>query len=293
MSTGALDCARQAIERLPAGQPETASKVFELADRYLAANKEGEAVALLQKVQKKMSAAHRDNDFAARLDALVEAHAASLPLAEFWASVYAQLNRETKYFDALVRLFDLYIAGKNVQRACDTFEKLVDIDSYDARNQKRFSQLEAQADAAFLSRIRNRLGQVATYGPETQAPAAQSVSLPTEQQSGQPSLEDLMVQAEIFLQYSLQPKALERLQRIAELFPGEERHNDRLRKLYQLANWWPEGTRRAASDRRRSRPGSASDRFRRYHARFGQDFGDQPLPVSAAFGAGHSFRRNQ
>ena len=51
-----------------------------------------------------------------------------------------------------------------------------------------------------------------------------------------------MVQAEIFLQYSLQPKALERLQRIAEFFPGEERHNDRLRKLYQLANWWPEGT---------------------------------------------------
>jgi diguanylate cyclase (GGDEF)-like protein len=242
MSTGALDAARQAIERLPAGKPETAGKVFELADRYLAANKDGEGVALLQKVQKKMSGANRDNDFAARLDALVEAHAASLPLAEFWASVYAQLNRETKYFDALVRLFDLYIAGKNVQRACDTFEKLVDIDSYDARNQKRFSQLEGQADAAFLSRIRNRLGQVATYSPETQAPAAQSVSVPTEQELGQPSLEDLMVQAEIFLQYSLQPKALERLQRVAELFPGEERHNDRLRKLYQLANWWPEGT---------------------------------------------------
>jgi len=45
-------------------------------------------------------------------------------------------------------------------------------------------------------------------------------SLPTEQESGQPSLEDLMVQAEIFLQYSLQPKALERLQRVAQLFPG-------------------------------------------------------------------------
>jgi diguanylate cyclase (GGDEF)-like protein len=189
-----------------------------------------------------MSAAHRDNDFAARLDALVDAHASSLPLAEFWASVYAQLNRETKYFDALVRLFDLYIAGNNVPRASDTFEKLVDIDPYDARNQKRFSQLEAHAEAPFLSRMRNRLGQVATHSPETQSSAPPSAPLPTEQQSGQPSLEDLMVQAEIFLQYSLQPKAVERLQRIAELFPGEERHNERLRKLYQLASWWPEGT---------------------------------------------------
>ena len=59
MSTGALDSARKVIERLPAAQPETASKVFELADQYLVANQESEAVALLQKVQKKMSAAHR------------------------------------------------------------------------------------------------------------------------------------------------------------------------------------------------------------------------------------------
>src|SRR5205807_7291 len=50
------------------------------------------------------------------------------------------------------------------------------------------------------------------------------------------------VQAEIFLQYSLQSKAVERLQKIAELFPGEEKQNSRLRNLYQLANWWPEGS---------------------------------------------------
>ena len=40
----------------------------------------------------------------------------------------------------MVRLFDLYIAANNVQRASETFERLVDIDPYDARNQKRFSQ---------------------------------------------------------------------------------------------------------------------------------------------------------
>ena len=53
------------------------------------------------------------------------------------------------------------------------------------------------------------------------------------------ALDDLIVQTEIFLQYSLQSKAVERLQKIASMFPGEEARNPRLQNLYQMANWWP------------------------------------------------------
>src|SRR5208282_305342 len=38
---------------------------------------------------------------------------------------------------------------------------------------------------------------------------------------------------------SLQSKAVERLQKIAAMFPGEEERNPRLQGLYQMANWWP------------------------------------------------------
>ncbi|HEV2488247.1 MAG TPA: diguanylate cyclase, partial [Candidatus Acidoferrales bacterium] len=61
------------------------------------------------------------------------------------------------------------------------------------------------------------------------------------EEKAQRALDDLIVQAEIFLQYSLQAKAVERLERIAEMFPGEEARNERLRALYERANWWPEG----------------------------------------------------
>ena len=61
------------------------------------------------------------------------------------------------------------------------------------------------------------------------------------------ALEDLIVQTEIFLQYSLQAKAMERLQKIAAMFPGEEERYPRLRNLYELANWWPEGAPKAKS----------------------------------------------
>jgi len=241
--TGGLDRARDILMKLPSDQPETAIRIFDLAEQYLAAHQDAAAVELLQKVQEKMGAAHRENDFAARLDTLVDSHPSSIPLAELWATTYAQLNRETKYFDALVRLFDLYIGAGDMQHASETFEMLIDIDPYDARNQKRFSQIEAHADPAFVSHMRSRLGQTATNSGETPPQSTQSAPQPaSEEQGPQPTLDDLIVQAEIFLQYSLQPKAVERLQRIAEFYPGEEKQNQRLRNLYQLANWWPEGS---------------------------------------------------
>jgi GGDEF domain-containing protein len=48
-------------------------------------------------------------------------------------------------------------------------------------------------------------------------------------------LEDLVLQAEIFLQYGLKPKAIERLERVKKLFPGEEEKNEKLRGLYVTA----------------------------------------------------------
>jgi hypothetical protein len=56
------------------------------------------------------------------------------------------------------------------------------------------------------------------------------------------TLEDMIVQTEIFLQYSLEAKAKERLQKIAEMFAGEEEKNERLRALYEQAKWWPPGS---------------------------------------------------
>ncbi|HEX4378823.1 MAG TPA: GGDEF domain-containing protein, partial [Candidatus Acidoferrum sp.] len=70
-------------------------------------------------------------------------------------------------------------------------------------------------------------------------------SAPGDEAKKMQALEDLIVQTEIFLQYSLQAKAMERLQKIAAMFPGEEDRYPRLRNLYELANWWPEGAPKA------------------------------------------------
>jgi diguanylate cyclase (GGDEF)-like protein len=53
-------------------------------------------------------------------------------------------------------------------------------------------------------------------------------------------LQDLMLQAEILVQYGMRAKAIERLQRIQELFPREEQRNQELQRLYIAAGIQPQ-----------------------------------------------------
>ena len=243
IATGDLDRGRGVLEKMLPQDPTALSKLFDLSRRYLEAGKDDAAVALLRSLQEAALKSRRENDFATRLEGLTESFARSVALGEFCAAAYAALNRESGYFEALVRLFDLYIEGGNPARAGDALDKLVEIDPYDFGNEKRLSQIEASCDASLVGRIRARLAQVGTHSPQPSAGGSPEANVvlqdsPEEQQT----VEDLMVQAEIFLQYSLQAKAVERLQRIAELFPGEEERNARLKGLYQTANWWPAGS---------------------------------------------------
>ncbi len=242
MRSGELDRAREVLRRLPPEQPSTAGQLFELIRAYLGAKRESDAVTALRETQRAMKAAKSENSFATRLDELVESYPHSLPLAEFWAFAYADLNRESKYFDAMARLFDMYLEADNAPGACSALEKLVEIDPYDSQNLQRIERLQGRGDPGLIAQIRSRLSLVATHGPAaTTAPQPAAPAQAGGQGEGKQGLEDLMVQAEIFIQYSLQAKAVERLQRIAELFPGEEERSERLMNLYQLANWWPAG----------------------------------------------------
>src|SRR5579863_5547591 len=267
MRSGQLDSARTVLERMTNQSSGTAEKFFLLATEFLRAGQEDKAVDLLAGTKKSMLAARRESEFASAVDQLVEAFPNSLDLVQFWAAFYSEINRESKYFDALGRLFDLNMASDQLPGACEALERLVEIDPYDARNQERLDLLKGRASDEFLSRVKSRLSNAATHRPEvpaaeqsTNKPGEPSTAILDEVQSGQ-TLEDLLVLAEIFVQYSLQSKAVERLQRIVELFPGEEENNERLRGLFEAAHWWPEegaAARRSAEAPRAAVEDSAS-----------------------------------
>lgn len=248
LQTNQLDMARDAFFALCREKPEGFEKLFDLADKYFAAGADDKAIAVLDQTREWMFAARAETAFASRIDQIVAAHPKSVPLIELWAKLYDQLNREVKYFDALICLFDLDLERNRILEACDALDRLVEIDPYDYRIHERISKLEGKASPSFLRSINARAAKVAS-STQTQPVFAGGASLgdtertlATEEEKSQRALDDLIVQAEIFLQYSLQPKAIERLERIADMFPGQEEKNERLRMLYERANWWPKGS---------------------------------------------------
>ncbi len=246
MRSGSLDRAREILEGLLREKNAGMERLFELADAYAGAGQDSKTIELLLTLKRRMFADRRQNDYAARLDAVAGNHLRSQALIEFWASVYNELNRESQYFEILIKLFDVYMVNGNIPKASESLEKLVDIDAYDFRNQQRLELLRGKVDDAFLKRVGGRMAKSLAGAP----PPPSNTTSGTGVAQGQPiteearhaqALEDLIVQTEIFLQYSLQGKAIERLQKIASTFPGEEDRNTRLYNLYQLANWWPHG----------------------------------------------------
>lgn len=244
---GHLDRAREVIEAHYKLNPEIFEKLFELAAAYLRAGEDHKAVSVISQTKQGMHEMRKDAELSSEMDLLAASFPNSLLLAETISRTYEELNRESKYFDALMHLFDLYLTAGQMEGACEALDRLVDIDPYDARNLERIAALEGKADPAFLQNILARAASAATGSPHAGAFGGATPDEPggttpaSEDAHSLGSLEDLIVQAEIFIQYSLQPKAVERLERIAQLFPGEEQTNERLRALFDRANWWPQG----------------------------------------------------
>jgi diguanylate cyclase (GGDEF)-like protein len=96
---------------------------------------------------------------------------------------------------------------------------------------RRLDQLKGKVDEARFRVIAARFNSVSKTAEEpaqTEGPTL-----------GASTLQDLMLQAEILVQYGMRSKAVERLQRIQELFPREEERNEDLQRLYMSAGVTP------------------------------------------------------
>jgi diguanylate cyclase (GGDEF)-like protein len=246
LRAGQVDRARAILEEYYETAGGDNALLFQVAEHYGAESKDDKAVEVLTAVRQRFHDAGNDNAFAARLDKIAEANPRSLPIIEFWSLVYSGMNREARYFETLVTLFDAYLENDNMKGACDTLDRMVDIDPYDFHNQQRLERLNGLADKDYLLRVASRLGVTLSQGD---ADSDGNEKLSGEKAGGTASaaLDDLLVQAEIFIQYSLQPKAVERLQKVAEVFPYESQTNERYLGLCEMAGWWPEGVTRRAS----------------------------------------------
>src|SRR6202023_2946912 len=165
----------------------------------------------------------------------VAKHRGSLDLLEFMSELLNASNREGYYCQTLLKLFDLHCGMGNYAKAAECVDRAADVDAYEPGHQKRLEMLRGKIDENRFKVIASRFTSMAkaTEPAKTEGPTL-----------GAAALQDLMLQAEILVQYGMRSKAIERLQRIQELFPGEEERNQDLQQLYLAAgmNAQPSGT---------------------------------------------------
>jgi diguanylate cyclase (GGDEF)-like protein len=223
----------QMFEQNPARMQQVVSLIGKMIDSEL----DTEAVALARKLEAFQRRRGERRSFITTMQELLASHRSSAEMLEFLAELFNASNRETDYAQALLKLFDLYCAKHDYQKAGECLDRAAEVDPYEPGHHGRLEALRGKIDDQRFNVIASRF---TTVKKEEQAVKIEEPTL------GAAALQDLMLQAEILVQYGMRTKAMERLQRIQELFPREEERNQELQRLYIAAGIEPQYAKAAA-----------------------------------------------
>ena len=231
MSANRLTDAEPLVWQLFQQNPSRQQEVVDLIGLLVDAQQDAEAVALARKLEQFQRNKGDRRAFVAMLQDVVAKHRGSPDLLEFMSELFNASNREGDYCQTLLKLFDLHCGMGNYAKAAECLDRAADVDAYEPGHQKRLEMLRGKIDENRFKVIASRFTSMAKTASEpakTEGPTL-----------GAAALQDLMLQAEILVQYGMRSKAIERLQRIQELFPREEERNQDLQQLYLAAGMTP------------------------------------------------------
>ncbi|HXA84806.1 MAG TPA: GAF domain-containing protein, partial [Candidatus Dormibacteraeota bacterium] len=221
--------------------PQQLEEVASLVGVYLDINDTRGAMELAKRLEAHETAAGRRREFITSMYEMSDRRLATLGFTEYLVKLFDTANREHEYSRTLLKLFQLYYSAGKYGQAGETLDRAAELDPYEPGHAKRLEMLRGRIDDHAYSRIANRFHRTdnkteaavaAEAAPEPAASAPARESEPT-------VLEDFILQAEIYLQYGMRSKALERLERVSKLFPREEQKNEKLRHLYISAGFTP------------------------------------------------------
>jgi diguanylate cyclase (GGDEF)-like protein len=218
----------QLFQQNPSRQQDVADLIGHLVD----AQQDAEAVALARKLEHFQRNRGDRRAFVAMMQDVIAKHRGSPDLLEFMSELFNASNREGDYCQTLLKLFDLHCGMGSFAKAAECLDRAADVDAYEPGHQKRLEMLRGKIDENRFKAIASRFTSMAKTASEpakTEGPTL-----------GAAALQDLMLQAEILVQYGMRSKAIERLQRIQELFPHEEERNQDLQQLYLAAGMSPQ-----------------------------------------------------
>ena len=212
--------------------PQQVHEIVSLIGSYLDIGDTRGALELTRKLEQHESKANRRREFISLMHEMADGRLPSVEFLEYLVQLFNSANREHEYCRTLIKVFQLYFAEGQYFKAGEALDRAAEVDPYEPGHNARLEMLRGKIDPVQFSTIANRLQPISST---VEAPAHEGGV----QESEPTVLEDFILQAEIYLQYSMRSKAVERLERVAKLFPGEEAKNEKLRELYVLAGLLP------------------------------------------------------
>jgi len=204
------------------------------------------ALTLARRLEEFFRKAGRRGEFMYDMTQLAGKSKPSITFVEYLAELYNSANREAEYAQILARLFDLYFEAGNYAKALDALDRAVDIDPYEAEHRERMQKLAGHAPEERLQTVAKRLG--------LDPPEAIAVTPEEDDSSDTPAprvLENLILQAEIFLQYGMRDKALQKIEELKLSLSDAMQDDPRVRQLFANAGLALPALREEAGERSR------------------------------------------
>ena len=243
---GQVDKAEPIVWKLYESDPRKLDEVLELICDFLDLQQTDHALRLTKRLEEQLERAGRRREFVQMMQDIVEQRAPSMEFLYYMVDLYNSNNREHDYCSTLLRLFELHYAAGEFLQAGDCLDRAAEVDPYEPGHQTRIEMLRGKVDDSRFNAIANRFGSVIKVHQQgVQANEEESAGPAKDNETT--ILEDLILQAEIFMQYSMRSKAVERLERIHKLFPHEEERNEKLHDLYENAGFVPKYGQQAAA----------------------------------------------
>ena len=220
--------------------PQQLEEIASLVGVYLDIKDTRGALQLARKLENHETAAGRRREFLNGMFEMSDRRPATLGFSEYLEKLFNTANREHEYSRILLKLFQLYYAAGKYGQAGETLDRAAELDSYEPGHGKRLAMLKGRIDDHQYNQISNRFHRVDNKPEVPAAPAPEQPRHQRPPRESEPTvLEDFVLQAEIYLQYGMRSKALERMERVSKLFPREEQKNEKLRHLYLSAGFTP------------------------------------------------------
>lgn len=231
LASNRLNDAEPILWQLFEENPARTQEIAKLIGRFLDVEQDKDAVALAGKLAIYHQRKNDRRPFLAMMQEVTSKHRSSAEMLEFMSEQFNAANRENDYCQTLLKLFDLYCSMGDYNKAAEALDRAAEVDAYEHGHHKRLQLLKGKIDENHYKLIAQRFSGMAD--------SVATPVVPEEKLLGAAALQDLMLQAEILVQYGMRSKALERLQRIQQLFPHEEEHNTALQQLYMTAGLVP------------------------------------------------------